>query len=353
MNLLSHIEHRAALAGERIQTRIDHATAVGRDLSTAEMELCDADRAELAELHEAQRTQTEVTQRTGIIQRAMDEHVGVETRQALDQFAQLLKARAPGRVELFERAATTAVAGARRAVDAATSRPGYVHELAGIAMTPASALVIEGPYFPLYVARAATAEGTTKPVMSDPTLKSVTLGAYADTIDVSDQVVRFGVGLNVIGQRLQAEVIYSVNAAVVDAFETEASTAIAFAGTASSQLDKAIATVVDRTGNYPSLAVVNPADWPLFTEKLGRDSAEDIGSKVIEWNGVPIIANAAMTAGFAVVVDGTAWTAHGTNIFLDTLPDLSTNKIKARAEQYFAVMPHYAGAAVAIDIVTP
>ena len=99
--------------------------------------------------------------------------------------------------------------------------------------------------------------------------------------------------------------------------------------------------------------VVNSADWPLFTVKTGMDSADDIASPVIAWNGVPIVANDAMTAGFAVVVDGQGWQAHGTNTIAASLPMLTTNQIQLMAEQYFALTPFYAGAAVAVDIITP
>ncbi|MGE5694127.1 MAG: hypothetical protein ACM4D3_02520 [Candidatus Sericytochromatia bacterium] len=351
----SELEHRKSAAAERVETRIKRCTLENRDMTEREYQLSEDDRDELRALREVVEERERAASRREWLGQALDEAraAGIETRQAFAAFTELLKNRAPGRVQVETRAATTTNAGVRTAVDSGTGRPLYVHQLAGIPLQAADALNIEVPYFGDFVARAATAEGGTKPAMADPTLVKVTLGAFASTIAVTDQVVRYGAGLNVIGARLQSEVVYSVNAQTVNDFETEAGTAEAFATSAANMLDTGIALVQERTGNYPSLIVVNPEDWPLLSEKVGRDSAEDIASRVISWIGVDVVANAAQTAGVATVVDGKGWSAFGSPLLLDSMPNLATNTVLARAEQYVAVAPHYSGCAVAVDIITP
>ncbi len=45
-------------------------------------------------------------------------------------------------------------------------------------------------------------------------------------------------------------------------------------------------------------------------------------------------------------------TAHGTDVLLASLPNLSDNTVKLRAETYFALLQHDAGVG-AVDLVTP
>lgn len=267
---------------------------------------------------------------------------------ALARFADLLKTRTAGRVEL--KAATTTNSGARTAVASGTAGPAYLHQAAGIDRQGSETLNIEAPYFAAFTAQSETAEEGTKPSMADPTLQSRSMAAYAVTKDVSDQTIRFGAGLTVIGQRMESEVVYSINAATASAFETEGGTPIAFTDSASHMLDVGIAEVESQSGNFPTLIVLNPADYPMISAKEGADSGTDIGSRVSEFNGVRLAANPSITAGVAAVVDGAGWSAFGTAMMLDTLPNLSTNIVTARAEQYFTIVPHYSGSAVAVDI---
>lgn len=221
----TEINRRIRAAQERFETRSQRCLAEDRDLTEREVQLTEDDKAELRALRQVVQQREQLATRSQWLGEALDEarasYAGAETRQALGQFGELLRNRQPGRVQLETRAATTANAGARTAVAAGTGRPPHVFEMAGIPLQSANSLTVEGPYFPLFVARAATAEGATKPVMGDPMKGTLTLDAYAVTIDVSDQLARFSVGLDVIGNRLQSEVIYSVNAATVNAFETE------------------------------------------------------------------------------------------------------------------------------------
>ena len=64
----------------------------------------------------------------------------------------------------------------------------------------------------------------------------------------------------------------------------------------------------------------------------------------------PLIVNDAITAGVGVVVNGRAFSAHGTDVLLASLPNLDNNTVKLRAETYFALLQHDAGAIVAVDL---
>ena len=54
-----------------------------------------------------------------------------------------------------------------------------------------------------------------------------------------------------------------------------------------------------------------------------------------------------------MVVNGQAFSAHGTDVLLASLPNLDNNTVKLRAETYFALLQHDVGAIVAVDLVTP
>lgn len=263
-------EDRIRVAATRVETRIMRAEDEGRDLTDRERKLCYDDRSELVALRDAdavreaqseELARADANKQTLIRQRQIGEAMADAgearaARQGYDDFKQLVMSRQPGSVLLQRAGVTTAIAGARTDTLASNAKLPYVYMKAGIAFDAATTLTFQSPYFAAHVAQAATGEGTSKPVHADPTLKSVSLAAYATTIVVSDQVSRFGVGIDAIAQRLQQNVIFSVNAATVDAFEAEAGTAVAFAGSAGAMLDKGIALVQSKTGNYPSLASI-------------------------------------------------------------------------------------------------
>jgi len=110
------------------------------------------------------------------------------------------------------------------------------------------------------VAQSATAEGDNKPNMTDPTLATATLVAFAVVEDVSDQVIRFGVGAQAVTERLASESVFSVNAATANALETAAETPVMFATSASQMADLGIAKVWTKTGAKPTALLVNNAD---------------------------------------------------------------------------------------------
>lgn len=270
-----------------------------------------------------------------------------------EEFGQLLASRTAGRVMIPDevRAITTSNAGARYGVTAQGGGPfRYIFERAGIRYQQSDAASISGPLFAELSSQPSTAEGAVKPTLTDPTLASADLQAFARTTTVSEQLLRFGVGLGAIGRRLEAEVINDVNAATVTEFSTLAGTPLAYNTSVTYTLDTGLATLADKTGNWASIIVVHPADYATVSGKTGADSGDDIGSRVSAYNGVNIAINGAVTAGTALIVDGGGWAAWGTPMTVATQPKLDTNEHLARAERFFSVLPLYQGAAVAVDL---
>lgn len=246
---------------------------------------------------------------------------------------------------------STTVAGAATGV--AASMPGlppYLHRQVGIPFSPASGATVVGPHFAALVAQSPTTQLSAKPEFTSPTLSSATMAAYAVTKRVSDQVVRFGVGAQVVIDRLRAEVIYSVNAAVATALETAGGGAISYAGSPSQSADLGIATVWANTGQRPSAILVNEVDYPELADKAGVGPGDGIAAPVLQFNGVPLIVNSALTAGVATVVAGSGFSAHGTDTIVATLPILSTNELEMLVEQYFCLLQHDSGAVACVDI---
>jgi hypothetical protein len=172
-----------------------------------------------------------------------------ETRAAIGEFIEALTRGIPHRVRIETRSVTTAVAGARGSVAGESlGRPQWLWQDAGMPFYRADSLTVSGPKFAALVARSATAEADTKPNMTDPTLEQETLQAFAVVEDVSDQVVRFGVGAQAVSERLASESVFSVNAAFAEALETAAGTPVTFTTSASHMADAGIAQIWAQTG---------------------------------------------------------------------------------------------------------
>lgn len=267
----------------------------------------------------------------------------------LAEVDEMIREGRAGRVKVELRAISSANAGARTDVDAGGFLPPFVHEQAQIPFESAEALTIQGPRFPALTAVAATAEGGTKPVATDPTLNDVTLSAFAEQTLVSDQVIRFGTGQSVYSQALTADVIAGVNAHVVDTIEAGA-TAQAFAVSAQQGVDTAIANVSADTGNVTAI-LINPADYHLLTDKQGIGDRPD--SAIRAWNGVPLVVSDAADVGFATVLNGAVYRLHGTSFIFRQQDVVGSNERALLVEMYAALIEHRAGAAIKADIISP
>lgn len=77
---------------------------------------------------------------------------------------------------------------------------------------------------------------------------------------------------------------------------------------------------------------------------------DTVGAEVVRYNGIPIAVNDAITADVGVALNGQAFSAHGTDVLLASLPNLDNNTVKLRAETYFALLRLDVGAAVAVEL---
>lgn len=353
---IAELEERAADAAGRVEERLERAQVLNRDLTERETQLTNADKAELEALRAAitlvEHREQQFRERAQLIQNAIDTaRPQIETREAFGAFVTAVANGQPARVAIEQRSVTTANAGARTGIAVeALGRPQWLYALASIPFTRATELTISGPKYAALVAQEATPEGQTKPPMTDPALATATLVPFAVTQVVSDQVVRFGVGAQAVTERLASESVFSVNAAIADALEAAAGVPLANAGTASNMADLAIAKVWARTGAKPTVLLVNSADYPDLSDKAAVGPGDGIGVEVVQFNGVPLAVNDAITAGVAVACNGRAFSAHGTDVLLASLPNLQDNTVMLRAETYFALLQHDAGAAVAVDL---
>ncbi|WP_185292569.1 hypothetical protein [Mycolicibacterium litorale] len=354
----TELESRSAACAERLNTRIERARDEGRDLTPREHDLCQADKDELVvirdatEIRAARRAEGEAIEaRRREIGAQIESLPRPESRAAIGAFVEGLSHGVPVRVQVETRAVTTAVAGARGAVATeSVGRPQWLWQAAGIPFYQADSLTVSGPKFAALVARGATAEAGTKPNMTDPTLESETLAAFAVVEEISDQVVRFGVGAAAITNRLASEVVFSVNSAFADSLEAAAGTPVTYATSPSHMADLAIARVWAKTGAKPTALLVNSADYPLLADKAAVGPGDGIGTEVVKFNGTTLVVNDSITAGVAVALNGAAFSAHGTDVLLASAPDLGTNMIKLRAEAYAALLQHDEGAIVAVDL---
>lgn len=347
----SEIKHRVATALDRVESRAARAGAENRDLTEREAGLSRDDAAELTVLRQAAACHEQMEARSAAIGQAIRTTPRPETAAALAEFTEALGRGVPHRATVECRSVTTTLAGARGATAAGgIGAPQWLWEAAGIPFFPADSLTVKGPKWAALVAQSATGETSSKPNMTDPTLSTATLAAFAVLEEVTDQVIKFGVGAEAVSSRLASEVVFSVNAAFCDALETAASTPVTYSTSASFMADTAIAKVWAKTGAKPSALLVNSADYPLLSAKAAVGPGDGIGVPVVMFNGTPLVVNDSITAGVAVAVVGAGFSAHGTTVEFASLPVLTTNLVTLRAEIYAGLLQHDAGAVIAVEL---
>ena len=342
---------RIRAAVERMELRSNRALCENRDLTEREKKLSSDDRDELEALRKAEAVREHRERVIAAIGEATDRDPRPETRAAFGEFVEALTRGIPHRVRIECRSVTSANAGARGAVAVeAIGRPQWLWQAAGIPFFPATGLTVSGPKFAALVTRSATAEGVAKPSMADPTLEQETLQAFAVVEEVSDQLVRFSIGAQAVSERLAAESVFSVNYAFAEALEAAAGTPVTYATSASHMADTGIATIWAATGAKPTALVVSPLDYASLADKAAVGPGDGIGAEVVRFNGTVLLVNSAITAGVGVVLNGAAFSAHGTDVLLASAPNLNTNMVTLRAETYAALLQHDAGAIVAVEL---
>jgi hypothetical protein len=303
------------------------------------------------EQQEAERVERQSRERTRLVGEAIAVLPNpVETR-ALSDFAIAVVEGRPVRIPVEHGSITSANPGARGAVAVeAIRRPEWLYAACSIPFARAYELTVSGPLYAALVAKSATAEAQNKPAMTDPTLATATLAAFAVVQTVSRQVVRFGVGAQAVIDRLAAQSVISVNKAIADALETAAGAPLGYLGSASQSADLAIATVWAQTGARPTALVVNSEDYPSLSDKAAVGRGDTIGGEMVRFNGIPLLANDAITSGVGVAVNGRAFSAHGTEVLFASLPNVVNKTVTLRAETYFALLQHDEGAIAAVGL---
>ncbi|MDT5344947.1 MAG: hypothetical protein QOE52_4131 [Mycobacterium sp.] len=313
--------------------------------------LRDAIEYQSGEQQGAERVERQSRERTRLVGEAIAAMPNpVETR-ALNDFAIAVVEGRPVRIPVEHRSITSANAGARGAVAVeAIGCPEWLYTACSIPFVRANELTVSGPLHAALVAQSATAEARDKPAMTDPMLATATLAAFAVVQTVSRQAVRFGVGAQAVIDRLAAETVFSVNEAIAGALETAAGAPLGYLGSASQSANLAIATVWAQTGARPTAFVVNSEDYPSLSDKAAVGPGDTIGAETVRFNGIPLIANDAITSGVGVAVNGRAFSAHGTEVLFASLPNVVNNTVTLRAETYFALVQHDEGAIAAVGL---
>jgi hypothetical protein len=87
-----------------------------------------------------------------------------------------------------------------------------------------------------------------------------------------------------------------------------------------------------------------------LSDKAAVGPGDTIGAETVRFNGIPLIANDAITSGVGVAVNGRAFSAHGTEVLFASLPNVVNNTVTLRAETYFALVQHDEGAIAAVGL---
>jgi len=96
--------------------------------------------------------------------------------------------------------------------------------------------------------------------------------------------------------------------------------------------------------------VVNSEDYPSLSDKAAVGRGDTIGAEIVLFNGIPLLANDAITSGVGVAVNGRAFSAHGTEVLFTSGPNVVNNPVTLRSETYFALVQHDEGAIAAVGL---
>ena len=144
--------------------------------------------------------------------------------------------------------------------------------------------------------------------------------------------------------------MFSVNSACATALETAAGVPIAYDTSAGHGADTAIARVWAACGAKPTALLINSASYADLAEKSVTGPGDTVGAEVVRFNGIVLLVNDSVTPGIGVAVNGRGFSAHGTDVLFASLPTLTDSAVTLRAETYFALLQHDAGAVAAVDL---
>jgi hypothetical protein len=235
----------------------------------------------------------------------------------LTAIARAMSSRDAGRFGAFlnpeQRAAlATSTLGAPRAFGAnVLAGPRLLHVVAGVPSQEVDAIYAQHSKFELPTAGASVGENVTLAEYDDVTAGSVTLARFGRFTDMSTES-RIGTDAAGTIAMHRIGIAKDLDAALVNAVETEAGAAVAFAADVPAQIRKAMAGVLDNTAaDDPSQLVIlaNPADVNLLQD-VTPVGGESIGQRFLNFSGALVYPTSAADAGLMTVANlqaGTRW----------------------------------------------
>ena len=198
----------------------------------------------------------------------------------------------------------------------------------------------------------ATAEGGTKPTLVQLTPQTVALSKYAGlAVFSTERAINTDLLVPAVGAVLIGQCLRGFDVACIAALAAAAPAPIL--GTTWSAAILAGVGEVIGNGGYPSVLVMNPADYAAAVESPGQGYAADPTTAVPSLFGLQIILSAAVTAGTAYVLDPGALmvgqAARSPYVVLDPYSGLSTNEVRIAGEVYGGVIVPAASCVAAVS----
>lgn len=357
------IQTRMSLAAERVETRIERAQAMSRDLTEREAELCRADRAELEALRSAVAIKDHEQRTLKAIDTALTEHrVGMSaplapsllvSQQHLEQHAAALRDGRPfGAVEMRARVTAAADLGSAGAWHAGMpNEPRHLIKFAGIPVSPLTGRTAQLPAY----------TGPTSAVGAD---ESTSHGEYDSVAPVNLTALRYGRWTavsslaNVVDDLLGINRMHAwgiardLDEVAVTAIETAAGSPDAAGDDLDLAVREAILTVAAATYSEESNLVIvgTPATVALLSGTTPTD-AGDLGSVPVRFNGARLYPTTAATAGQLTVFAPGSFRCFQTQLQSASLIDPASGENKfGQWLHSTGVGEQIAGSAVAIDL---
>lgn len=184
--------------------------------------------------------------------------------------------------------------------------PGRVrmlHLVAGVPRTGLDARQGEFPRFTLPIASAGSAEGATLVEYDAANAGTVTLLRYGRFSDLTTEGL-VGASAQGLTKMHRLGVAKDLDLVLINAVETDAGAAVAFAADVPAQIRKRQASVMDATQAAAEDLVVlaNPADVHLL-EDITPASGSDVGEGFTRFSGSLVYPSSAVNAGFMTVAN--------------------------------------------------
>jgi hypothetical protein len=319
---MPELEDRAKDSLERINTRIERATQLGRDLTEREQKLCQDDRAELASLKDAIETREQLDERHALLNDAVAEYHGrrqdgrftptlLVSESNLRAHAEALREGRPfGAVEVVETRTQVAVSdmGSEGGWHAgAPNQPRHLITFAGVPVTPLTGKTASVPKYTGPTGAAGAAEGSNHGEFDSVEVVNLTAARFGRWTDVSSVVNELD-DLQGINAMHGWGIARDLDLLAVDAIETAASTPATPLDSLEQAVRQAILEVAAATYSDESQLVVfgTPEDVSLLTGTTPTNG-QDVASVSVRFNGARIYPSVAGSAGQVTVFAPNAW----------------------------------------------